>query len=282
MSPTIGIPGGRLGRTGRAAASLLMSVLLRPTIRRSPPYPRADGRVVHGRGGGGDRGGRTNRPNDLLVGDRKLAGILAEATDDALVIGIGVNIDWRSTRRTRAIATACNLEGGRPSSRGNRRRSTGTALRSRRSMRLRSPARTLGRRVRWCSQPAMSCARGGARRVISCSISTTLTLDDHRRRCHPPAGGVDRSTAHGSMSRATRSVKASCEPGGDRTRRVRERSPVGAHGLHLPGGRREKRLSAAARSGGDRALDGDDIVAAASSSTNARHARRHPGARREW
>jgi BirA family biotin operon repressor/biotin-[acetyl-CoA-carboxylase] ligase len=31
-------------------------------------------------------------PNDLLVGDRKLAGILAEQSGDAIVVGIGLNV----------------------------------------------------------------------------------------------------------------------------------------------------------------------------------------------
>jgi BirA family biotin operon repressor/biotin-[acetyl-CoA-carboxylase] ligase len=35
-------------------------------------------------------------PNDLLVGGRKCAGILAEVTRDAVVIGIGVNVSTRA------------------------------------------------------------------------------------------------------------------------------------------------------------------------------------------
>ena len=33
-------------------------------------------------------------PNDLLVGGRKLAGILAESSHGAVVVGIGVNVGW--------------------------------------------------------------------------------------------------------------------------------------------------------------------------------------------
>ena len=33
-------------------------------------------------------------PNDLVVGDRKLAGILAERDGDALVVGAGCNVNW--------------------------------------------------------------------------------------------------------------------------------------------------------------------------------------------
>ena len=54
-------------------------------------------------------------PNDLVVGDRKLAGLLAEADGDALVVGAGCNVNWESfPAELAAIATACNLEAGRP------------------------------------------------------------------------------------------------------------------------------------------------------------------------
>ncbi len=36
-------------------------------------------------------------PNDLLVGDRKLAGVLAEAELPAVVAGIGINVRWSET-----------------------------------------------------------------------------------------------------------------------------------------------------------------------------------------
>ncbi len=114
---------GRLGRAWVAlpGASLLMSVLLRPSIpveRRHvlvmtaglamAEAVEAETGVVAG----------LKWPNDLVVGGRKLAGILAEATGDALVIGIGVNLDWTTVpEELAAIATACNLEGGRATSR---------------------------------------------------------------------------------------------------------------------------------------------------------------------
>jgi BirA family biotin operon repressor/biotin-[acetyl-CoA-carboxylase] ligase len=100
---------GRLGRTWSAppGGALLCSVLLRP-----PP-----GAVVHGgvwamalaaRAAVRDAAGRAGEaaeikwPNDVMVGDRKLAGILAEAatapdragTIDAIVVGIGLNVGW--------------------------------------------------------------------------------------------------------------------------------------------------------------------------------------------
>jgi BirA family biotin operon repressor/biotin-[acetyl-CoA-carboxylase] ligase len=53
-------------------------------------------------GGGAAGGGAAVRsgaigikwPNDLLIGDRKLAGILAEADAGAVVVGIGINVGW--------------------------------------------------------------------------------------------------------------------------------------------------------------------------------------------
>jgi len=53
-------------------------------------------------------------PNDLVVGDRKLAGILAEADGGAVVVGIGVNVNWHEFPSDLSeTATACNLEAGR-------------------------------------------------------------------------------------------------------------------------------------------------------------------------
>jgi BirA family biotin operon repressor/biotin-[acetyl-CoA-carboxylase] ligase len=52
-------------------------------------------------------------PNDLVVGDRKLAGLLAERVGDALVVGAGCNVEWESfPPELTPIATACNLEAG--------------------------------------------------------------------------------------------------------------------------------------------------------------------------
>ncbi len=68
-------------------------------------------------------------PNDLVVDDRKLAGLLAEADlgsgtgpgdqgnsrGIAIVVGAGCNVQWeRFPTELEATATACNLEAGRP------------------------------------------------------------------------------------------------------------------------------------------------------------------------
>lgn len=99
---------GRLGRswTSVPGASLTFSVLLRPAS--VPPgrrgwLPLLAGVAVASAvrsvadGDGGDGGGVRavlKWPNDVLVGDRKLAGILAEQSPDAsaVVIGVGINV----------------------------------------------------------------------------------------------------------------------------------------------------------------------------------------------
>jgi len=54
-------------------------------------------------------------PNDIVVADRKLAGILAEREGDALVVGVGVNVNWDAFPPELAdTATACNREAGHP------------------------------------------------------------------------------------------------------------------------------------------------------------------------
>jgi BirA family transcriptional regulator, biotin operon repressor / biotin---[acetyl-CoA-carboxylase] ligase len=51
-------------------------------------------------------------PNDLVVGDLKLAGVLAEsATDGALVVGAGVNVGWAPDGQP---ATSLSAAAGRP------------------------------------------------------------------------------------------------------------------------------------------------------------------------
>jgi len=98
---------GRLGRTWVAppASSLLVSVLLRPDL---PPghlhlvsaavaLSTADACTLRAR-----VEPELKWPNDLLVGGRKLAGILAETdlggTDAvsplAVVVGVGINVNW--------------------------------------------------------------------------------------------------------------------------------------------------------------------------------------------
>lgn len=101
---------GRLGRTWTSmpGAALTFSVLLRPVTvpsGRRGWLPLMAGVAVASavrsvtEGGGGAGGGRAvgaalKWPNDVLVGERKLAGILAEQSPDgsAVVIGMGLNV----------------------------------------------------------------------------------------------------------------------------------------------------------------------------------------------
>jgi BirA family biotin operon repressor/biotin-[acetyl-CoA-carboxylase] ligase len=89
---------GRLGRTWDAPAgtSLLCSVQLRPTVAPDR-LPELTSVVAHACAEaikavtGVDT--KLKFPNDVLVGGRKVAGILAEARDGRVVAGIGVNVN---------------------------------------------------------------------------------------------------------------------------------------------------------------------------------------------
>lgn len=50
-------------------------------------------------------------PNDVLIGTSKVAGILAESVGDAVVVGIGLNIDLSRAELPRADATSLALAG---------------------------------------------------------------------------------------------------------------------------------------------------------------------------
>jgi BirA family biotin operon repressor/biotin-[acetyl-CoA-carboxylase] ligase len=112
---------GRLGRTWVAPAggSLLVSVLLRPAlaIEAWPALLAAAGlAAVDAVTALCDVPARQKWPNDVVVGDRKLAGLLAEAlpAQGAVILGLGCNIDWPAVPDDLAtIATAVSLVGGR-------------------------------------------------------------------------------------------------------------------------------------------------------------------------
>lgn len=89
---------GRLGRPWLAEpqTSLLFSLNLRPVVE-TPRLPELSILAGHAVAGGiwqvtGLRPG-IKPPNDLLVEGRKLAGILAEARDGRVVLGIGINVN---------------------------------------------------------------------------------------------------------------------------------------------------------------------------------------------
>jgi BirA family biotin operon repressor/biotin-[acetyl-CoA-carboxylase] ligase len=51
-------------------------------------------------------------PNDLLVAGRKVGGVLAESTGDAVVVGFGINVSTRRDELPREDATSLALETG--------------------------------------------------------------------------------------------------------------------------------------------------------------------------
>ncbi|HET7487706.1 MAG TPA: biotin--[acetyl-CoA-carboxylase] ligase [Acidimicrobiales bacterium] len=89
---------GRHGRAWEAApgAGLLVSVLLRPTDLPPPRRHLAMALVaLAARDALGAAAGfwpDVKWPNDLVVGDLKLAGVAAEAEGSAVVVGVGVNV----------------------------------------------------------------------------------------------------------------------------------------------------------------------------------------------
>lgn len=48
-------------------------------------------------------------PNDLQLGGRKAAGILAEQSGGAVVVGIGLNVDWRGVDRPAELSQATSI-----------------------------------------------------------------------------------------------------------------------------------------------------------------------------
>jgi len=89
---------GRLDRTWEAAAgtSLLVSVLLRPAgLAPGSWYLVTAASALAARDACENVAGVTAEikwPNDLLIGERKLAGILAEISGGAVVVGMGLNV----------------------------------------------------------------------------------------------------------------------------------------------------------------------------------------------
>jgi len=89
---------GRLGRRWEAAAgsSILVSVLLVPPVE-PPRLPElslvAGGAVAQAIAEITGIEPAIKFPNDLLIGMRKVAGILAESSEGRVVLGIGVNVN---------------------------------------------------------------------------------------------------------------------------------------------------------------------------------------------
>jgi BirA family transcriptional regulator, biotin operon repressor / biotin---[acetyl-CoA-carboxylase] ligase len=108
---------GRMGRTWSAPArsALLFSVLLSPATVPAERWPWlgliAPLAVAEAVRTAADVHARVKWPNDVLVGDRKLAGILLEKIDLAAVVGIGLNVTLREDELPHEAATSLSLEG---------------------------------------------------------------------------------------------------------------------------------------------------------------------------
>jgi BirA family biotin operon repressor/biotin-[acetyl-CoA-carboxylase] ligase len=113
---------GRLGRSWQAPArtSVLVSVLLRPAVE-SPRLPElsliAGGAVAEAIAAVTGLEPAIKFPNDLLIGGRKVAGILAESSDGRVVLGIGVNVNQAEEQLppdAQTEPTSLRLELGEP------------------------------------------------------------------------------------------------------------------------------------------------------------------------
>jgi BirA family biotin operon repressor/biotin-[acetyl-CoA-carboxylase] ligase len=115
---------GRMGRqfVSPPRAALLFSVLLRPAA--VPPALRGWVPLLAGVAAASAVtataavDAELKWPNDVLVNGAKLAGILAEQTDDAVVVGTGINVSTRRDELPGPGATSLALEGAADTDRG--------------------------------------------------------------------------------------------------------------------------------------------------------------------
>ncbi|TDD67586.1 biotin--[acetyl-CoA-carboxylase] ligase [Actinomadura rubrisoli] len=128
---------GRLGRswTAPTRSGLMFSMLLRPAVpvpmlgwmplltgvavatavRRMTAWSETGEGFLAGERtperGDAAVDARLKWPNDLLVGERKLAGILVERVEGALVVGVGLNVGLREAELPVPAATSLAIEG---------------------------------------------------------------------------------------------------------------------------------------------------------------------------
>ena len=112
---------GRLGRRWEAprGTSLLFSVALLPRVEAEwlPELSVVAGRAVAAAiARATELAPEVKFPNDVLVGGRKVAGVLAEASEGRVVLGIGVNVNQTEAElpaAPRTPATSLRIELGR-------------------------------------------------------------------------------------------------------------------------------------------------------------------------
>jgi BirA family biotin operon repressor/biotin-[acetyl-CoA-carboxylase] ligase len=105
---------GRLGRSWIAppGAALLVSVLVRPAVALERMHLVTLAAALAALDALPDAGAGVKWPNDVVIDDRKLAGILAEADGaGAVVVGMGLNVraDW-FPEELAEIATAVEID----------------------------------------------------------------------------------------------------------------------------------------------------------------------------
>jgi BirA family biotin operon repressor/biotin-[acetyl-CoA-carboxylase] ligase len=113
---------GRLGRSWHAPAgtALLFSTLLLPAVppSRLPELSLVAGAaVVEAITDISQLEPEIKFPNDVLIGGRKVAGILAESSEGRVVLGVGVNVNQDETELppdAQTEPTSLRLELGRP------------------------------------------------------------------------------------------------------------------------------------------------------------------------
>jgi BirA family transcriptional regulator, biotin operon repressor / biotin---[acetyl-CoA-carboxylase] ligase len=108
---------GRLDRSWQAppGSSLLVSALVRTAGDAGPVAMAAAVALAAAVAEVAGVTAMLKWPNDLVVGDRKLAGLLAERDGESLVVGAGCNVNWdRFPDELAGSATSCNLEAGHP------------------------------------------------------------------------------------------------------------------------------------------------------------------------
>jgi BirA family transcriptional regulator, biotin operon repressor / biotin---[acetyl-CoA-carboxylase] ligase len=108
---------GRLDRewTSPARAGVLLSVLFRPRVDVAawPLIPLLAGlAVVEAVLAVGHVEAALKWPNDILVDEAKIGGILAERVDDAVVVGVGLNVSTRPAELPVSTATSLAIAGG--------------------------------------------------------------------------------------------------------------------------------------------------------------------------
>jgi BirA family biotin operon repressor/biotin-[acetyl-CoA-carboxylase] ligase len=108
---------GRLDRqwSSPARAGVLLSALLRPPVGAGswPLIPLLSGlAVVEAMVGVAQVEAALKWPNDVMLDDRKLGGILVERVDDAVIVGVGLNVSTRADELPSSAATSLALSGG--------------------------------------------------------------------------------------------------------------------------------------------------------------------------